>query len=100
MLEEGNTMLWPKYKCHKEVFALKIKHVEGLPNPDLSGKSCASSYGVKIHPVDDRFVPFEMSAEFDSKHKPQAGGYILRYKDGYESYSPEEAFEGGYSFLG
>lgn len=32
-----------------------------------------------------------------NKHKPEPGGYYVRYEDGYESYSPPEAFEAGYT---
>jgi hypothetical protein len=30
---------------------------------------------------------------------PIAGGYYVRYADGFESWSPAEAFEGGYTLL-
>lgn len=30
------------------------------------------------------------------KHEPQVGGYYVRYPDGYESYSPADAFEAAY----
>ncbi|MCK4793058.1 MAG: hypothetical protein KAV87_55525, partial [Desulfobacteraceae bacterium] len=29
------------------------------------------------------------------KHKPERGGYLVLYRDGYISYSPAEAFEDG-----
>jgi len=35
--------------------------------------------------------------EYLEKHGPQVGGYYVVYKDGYESYSPVDAFEDGYS---
>lgn len=38
-----------------------------------------------------------VAAEYVEKHKPTVGGYYVRYADGYESYSPAEAFEGGYT---
>lgn len=34
------------------------------------------------------------------KHQPYVGGYYVRYADGYESFSPAEAFEDGYSEIG
>ena len=37
------------------------------------------------------------SAEWVFKYAPHVGGYFVRYKDGYESYSPAAAFEEGYS---
>lgn len=35
--------------------------------------------------------------EYMQKHQPRAGGYFVVYKDGYESWSPAEAFEEGYT---
>ncbi|EPJ3208563.1 hypothetical protein JGC44_21260 [Salmonella enterica subsp. enterica serovar Derby] len=32
-------------------------------------------------------------------HQSEVGGYFVRYEDGYESYSPVEAFEKGYLTL-
>jgi len=39
----------------------------------------------------------EVAAEFVDKHKPEIGGYFVAYDDGYYSYSPASAFEGGYT---
>lgn len=33
------------------------------------------------------------------RHSPAAGGYYVRYEDGYSSYSPAKAFEEGYTVL-
>jgi hypothetical protein len=30
------------------------------------------------------------------RHRPQVGGYYVDYEDGYSSFSPAAAFEGGY----
>jgi hypothetical protein len=38
-----------------------------------------------------------VSDEYASKHNPDAGGYYVRYADGYESFSPAQAFEEGYT---
>jgi hypothetical protein len=43
----------------------------------------------------NRFV----GAHFMIKHDPQVGGYFVEYEDGYESFSPAKAFEGGYTRL-
>lgn len=87
----------PKYRSHKEVWALKIAHIEPLPNPDTSGNSAAASYGAVITPEEDGFAPFEVSAEYVMKHKPAVGGYYVVYEGGYESWSPGKAFESGYT---
>lgn len=76
----------PKYKCHKEVWALKIK-MFGVNEADGSGL---------ITPEDTGYAAFKVSKEYLEKHKPQPGGYYVVYKDGYKSFSPAEAFEGGY----
>ena len=86
----------PKYKCHKEVWALKILGVEHKPNPDETGQSAAASYGAILH-VNERFSPIEVPAEWVSRHRPVAGGYFVQYKGGYTSFSPAEAFESGYT---
>lgn len=36
---------------------------------------------------------------FLDRHKPENGGYYVRYADGYESYSPAKAFEEGYTLV-
>lgn len=76
--------LLPQYDCHKRVGALKIALV--LPNPR----------GIELHFTDESVVPFQMSDEWDKKHSPYAGGYLVAYADGYLSFSPPAAFEQGY----
>ncbi|HAO9466039.1 TPA: hypothetical protein IRN16_002963 [Escherichia coli] len=89
----------PRYQCHKKVLALKIGSIEHKPNPDQSGKTGSSSYGAIIHPDDKKYAAFDVSAEYICKHRPMSGGYYVVYEDGYESYSPAEVFEAGYSKL-
>ena len=36
-----------------------------------------------------------VSAAYVAKHDPQVGGYYVLYPDGYESWSPAEAFRAG-----
>lgn len=89
----------PRYRCHKQVWALKIKAIEHKPNPDTSGDSGAASYGAIITPTHLDYAPFEVSAEYVSKHAPRVGGYFVVYEDGYKSFSPADAFEAGYSLF-
>lgn len=84
----------PRYKCHKEVHALKIAKVEQSP-PDVIVEG--GSY--TLTPEDGRYAPFYVSDEFAKKHKPVAGGYYVVYADGYVSFSPAEAFESGYTLI-
>jgi len=74
-----------KYKCHKIVEALKIETIK----VDFDGSVLYAENGDYIAPADGYF----------HKHEPQCGGYYVRYEDGYESYSPPEAFEAGYTEL-
>lgn len=98
----------PKYKCHKEVWALKIKEVQSsIPTPSLPSPlpgECGieSGEGPIIHTLvfeDAGYAPIEVSGDFYFRHKPKAGGYYVVYKDGYKSFSPASEFEDGYSKL-
>ena len=84
----------PKYNCHKQVWALKIadikRHNEDDPQAETDGSAM-------ITPVEDGYAAFRVNHEYMHKHKPEAGGYYVVYKDGYKSFSPAEAFEDGYS---
>lgn len=74
-------MEMPKYKCHKEVWALKIKEI----------------HDATLVFSDEGYAPIEVGDEYMIKHKPEVDGYYVVYKDGYKSFSPAEAFEGGYT---
>lgn len=73
----------PKYRCHKEVGALKIAEVDG--------------YTLLFE--DDSYAPMYVGPQFVDKHSPRAGGYLVAYADGYRSYSPAKAFEEGYTLI-
>jgi hypothetical protein len=82
----------PRYKCHKEVWALKIKEITRVP----SGNATVTH---SIVPEDGRYAPFTVSVDYIAKHNPKAGGYYVVYKDGYKSFSPADAFEDGYTLI-
>ena len=75
-------------ECHKKVHARKI-------------------LGIIEHPADEFMLLFDdkngerfsvgVDKSFMLKHEPKIGGYYVRYKDGYPSWSPAEAFEDGYT---
>lgn len=81
----------PRYKCHKEVRALKIKKV----SPAEGG----TSGGVDLHFEEAGFASMWMPVAFKRQHGPHAGGYLVVYPDGYKSFSPAKAFEEGYTRL-
>lgn len=82
----GPTREMPRYECHKQVWALKIKEVLGdkAPTPTLVFE-------------DDGYAPISVDWGWYFKHKPRPGGYYVVYADGYKSYSPAKAFEDGYT---
>jgi hypothetical protein len=84
-------MEMPKYKCIKEVWALKIKDVEYLPYESSA----------LIHFEDWRYAPKKVDAFvwWEQKAKWNKTGYYVVYSDGYESWSPVEVFEKGYVLL-
>ena len=85
----------PRYKCHKEVWALKIADIVRT-SPDEIAETDGSAI---ITPDDRRYGPFKVSVQYMNKHKPEVGGYYVVYKDGYKSFSPADAFEDGYSLI-
>lgn len=77
----------PRYRCHKEVWALKIAGIENLADG-----------GARITPAEEGYASFEVDAAYMAKHQPQVGGYYVVYPpDGYCSWSPAAAFESGYT---
>jgi hypothetical protein len=91
--EHGGTATpMPRYKCHKEVWALKIADVLDPTKP--GDESDGSRI---IVPAEQGYAPFRVQHDYVRKHDPRAGGYYVVYDDGYTSFSPAKAFEEGYS---
>ena len=74
-----------KYRSHKVVEAAKIRFVQ--PISDREGARLGF----------DDLPDILVSPEYVAKHDPKVGGYYVKYPDGYESWSPAEAFEEGYT---
>lgn len=92
----GASQELPKYVCHKQVWALKIKAV--THNSVLAALSGDETDGsALIVPENESYAEFRVDADYVRKHNPQPGGYYVVYKDGYKSFSPAEAFEDGYT---
>jgi hypothetical protein len=80
-------MPMPQYQCHKKVWALQIEAVSERAD------------GFALFFSDRDFQPKVVSEAWYRKHTPTAGGYFVQYQDGYESFSPKNAFEEGYTRL-
>lgn len=84
-----------RYKSHKIVEAGKIQRIHTVLVP--AGK------GTQAHVID--FVEvggqqYDVPEGFAAREKhPQIGDYLVRYEDGYLSWSPAAAFEAGYNLL-
>lgn len=87
---DGTSM--PRWKCHKEVSAFKIREIRGIPGADIEDPGPSSALLVS---TDGGTVT--VTAEYMRKHRPQIGGYYILYEDGYHSFSPAKAFEDGYA---
>ncbi len=83
-MSQNETVKIPKWKCHKEVEAFKITTITFF---DKEAVALDGEGGLRVI-VDDAYA---------QKHKPMPGGYYVRYADGYESFSPPDAFESGYT---
>ncbi|HEM7801973.1 TPA: hypothetical protein U2L32_002513 [Burkholderia cenocepacia] len=83
----------PRYQCHKQVWALKIKAIE-YDRPALEGMPRGNA---TLTPADEGYGPVMVDEAWAMKHRPQVGGYYVVYADGYCSFSPADAFESGYS---
>lgn len=81
----------PRYRCHKEVWALKIEAIE--INQDKSAT---------IAPTDHRFARFTTKPGWAERWKGSENdlGYYVVYDDGFASWSPTKAFEEGYTRIG
>jgi len=76
----------PLYQCHKKVRAAKITEIRHNGNPDMPDLVLGEIGGVVT-----------LLPEWHAKHKPEVGGYLVQYEDGYRSYSPAKPFEEGYT---
>jgi hypothetical protein len=85
-MSDSATMInLPKWQCHKVVEAVQIYAIALFEHKAGYKLSTLEAYDIAV------------SIEYYAKHHPQVGGYYVKYEDGYESYSPKEAFEQGYT---
>ncbi|MEE8411370.1 MAG: hypothetical protein V3S47_02625 [Acidobacteriota bacterium] len=72
-----------EYKSHKTVRAMRIRDIIGL----------------RLYSADPRNIDGYVVVDqtWIDRHHPKVGGWYVLYEDGYESFSPAEAFEAGYT---
>lgn len=93
MTENANT-IWadthavPTFQSHKQVRAARIEAIAPVDAHSNEG------FLLSLHNIAE---PFQVSFDWQSKHAAGGGGYVVFYADGYVSYSPADAFEGGYT---
>lgn len=76
----------PEWQCHKRVRAAQIEAIsERGANDGGAVLTLSGGFTVKV------------DATWSMRHEAKVGGYLVVYEDGYTSYSPRDAFEGGYT---
>ena len=97
--EIGASVEMPRYKCHKEVHALKIVSVV-LDSDTAQAEGRDTDGSAMLMPEDSRYAPFRVDAAFVRRHNPRESFYYVVYApDGYASLSPIKAFEDGYTLI-
>lgn len=85
----GPAVEMPQYQCHKKVRALQIS---GASQPNVLAPTT-------LFFQDQTYSPIVVPSEVLSRYWPKTGDYYVRYEDGYESISPQKAFEEGYTLV-
>jgi hypothetical protein len=81
---------WPRYECHKKVWALKIHSISTM-DPDDNSRL--------VYFQGTCFPPILCPGAMFARYIPVEGDYLVVYEDGYKSFSPKQAFEEGYTLL-
>lgn len=88
----------PKYKCHKEVHALKIWHIE-FDYEAAARENRETDGSATLVPANKKYAPVKVNGAFVRSKMPHEGGYYVIYEDGYASFSPAKEFEDGYKLV-
>ncbi|MEY2873484.1 MAG: hypothetical protein RLZZ373_855 [Pseudomonadota bacterium] len=94
-MDSGESMEMPKWRCIKDVHALKISAVV-LDADEARAENRETDGSAFLLPNDTAYAPIKVTSAYVQKHRPAGEGYYVVYKDGYTSWSPVAAFEEGY----
>lgn len=78
-----------KWKCHKVVEAFKIAEV----------RAAAGTPDIFLLYEEGNRTSVAVKREYMVRNHRPVGGYFVKYRDGYESWSPASEFEAGYTKL-
>ena len=81
----------PRWRCHKVVKAALILGMSPLWTADD---------GRKLFTLSTDSGSVEVPQSYVDKHRPKVGGMFVEYPDGYQSFSPRDAFFEGYAPVG
>jgi hypothetical protein len=94
--DTGASMEMPRYKSHKQVWALEIKDVLPLSyEAQLETQHTPQPRSVTF--VDKGYAPIWCPPDMFSRYMPVSGDFFVQYEDGYKSFSSRKAFFEGYS---
>lgn len=77
----------PRYRCHKEVRALKI----------ASAARVTADADIELTFEDAGYGAMTVDAALGGRYFPVPGDYLVTYGDGYMAFSPGNTFEEGYT---
>ncbi|HET6220192.1 MAG TPA: hypothetical protein VFE27_24400 [Acidobacteriaceae bacterium] len=85
-----------RWKCHKIVRAAKILEVKLSPSVMDPAEM---QYAMLALEAKGTPIFIGVNAGWLERFDPKAGGYLVVYEDGYQSFSSAKAFEDGYALL-
>lgn len=81
----------PAFRSHKKIWALEISKVIDKGTDSTTDENPL----VEVHFVDPVFAP--RTFNLHGKPTPEAGWYFVQYENGYNSFSPADAFVNGHT---
>jgi len=91
-MEKDLALKLQEYQSHKKVRASKIITIQKENNNQQWGAA-------HLILEQEGFPPLFMDSQWMSRFRPEAGGYLVVYDDGYTSFSPKKPFEDGYTLI-